>query len=159
MSPAAKHHALRASDPMVTRCGLVVPGANVAKGREPAPPAHWHAAESFARTYPWERCERCDRASGRPLAARVLGEPVVLVATKRRRAATPRTLADPRDEGCLCHGCGRRYKVDFLVPDDLWDRIRPAGSSGEGGLLCGPCVAERVEALGEFGAWRMERVS
>lgn len=61
-------------------------------------------------------------------------------------------------EGCRCHACGRRYRVDLVVPDPLWLRIRPPGPVVEAGLLCGPCVMERVEALGEFGAFALMEV-
>ena len=62
-------------------------------------------------------------------------------------------MTDPREEGCLCRGCGRRYRVDVVVPDPLWERIRPPGPVVEAGLLCGSCVMERIEALGEFDAY------
>ncbi|MCW8137877.1 MAG: hypothetical protein KIT58_03140 [Planctomycetota bacterium] len=50
-------------------------------------------------------------------------------------------MTDPREQGCLCGGCGRRYRVDLVVPDV------------EAGLLCGRCVMDRFEALGEFRAF------
>lgn len=28
---------------------------------------------------------------------------------------------------CQCQDCGRKYTVDLLVPDDLWNRIKPKG--------------------------------
>lgn len=65
-------------------------------------------------------------------------------------------MSDPRDKGCRCH-CGRRFKVDIVVPDALWDRIRPQGKRGGAGLLCGECIAARIEALGEFEAYRLVR--
>lgn len=52
---------------------------------------------------------------------------------------------DPRDEGCFCQRCKGRYKVDFNLPDDLWERIR-----GLDNLLCGSCIAQRIELIGEF---------
>lgn len=56
------------------------------------------------------------------------------------------------DDGCLCGECGRRYRVDLNVPDDLWDSIRPYGRPNGSGLLCGSCIMLRIEALGDFGA-------
>jgi hypothetical protein len=50
-------------------------------------------------------------------------------------------------QGCLCQDCGRRYRVDLLIPDELWSRI-----SGVHELLCGQCIVRRSEALGEFDA-------
>ena len=57
-------------------------------------------------------------------------------------------------EGCRCGGCGNLYRVDILVPDDLWKRIRPQ----DGNLLCGPCIAQRIEAFGSFSAFNLETV-
>jgi hypothetical protein len=54
-------------------------------------------------------------------------------------------------DGCLCQGCGARYRVDVLVPDGLWEKIRPAGKPQGAGLLCGTCIFTRIEALGGFG--------
>jgi hypothetical protein len=58
-------------------------------------------------------------------------------------------------EGCVCQGCGRRYRVDVLVPDGLWSRIRPEGKAPDAGLLCGACIFTRIEELGEFYAFTM----
>lgn len=55
---------------------------------------------------------------------------------------------EPETEGCLCQRCGRRYRVDFNVPDDVWDLIRHRSN-----LLCGPCIAERIEGLGKFNSY------
>lgn len=52
---------------------------------------------------------------------------------------------DPRCKGCLCQRCGKRYKVDFMLPDELWAIIH-AGFN----LLCGTCIIELLEARGEF---------
>jgi len=58
------------------------------------------------------------------------------------------TTNDPRDFGCLCQDCGRRYRVDFNVPNDVWARIAQPPN-----LLCGICIAERIEGLGEFNSY------
>lgn len=50
-------------------------------------------------------------------------------------------------EGCTCQHCGRVYRVDFIVPDDMWEHIRPSGSDVGGGMLCGRCISDRIEAL------------
>lgn len=64
--------------------------------------------------------------------------------------------SDPRDEGCLCQGCRRRYKVDINVSDKLWRRLQD-GDVGRGykrpNLLCGICIMRRIELLGEFGCY------
>lgn len=53
--------------------------------------------------------------------------------------------SDSRDHGCLCQRCGQRYRVDLMVPDDLWGEIH-----GSFNLLCGPCLTELIEARNEF---------
>jgi hypothetical protein len=58
---------------------------------------------------------------------------------------------------CICNNCGRKYKVDLLVPDDIWNKIRPIGSKGEGGLLCPICIAEKLESLGDYDYWYLTK--
>ena len=53
-------------------------------------------------------------------------------------------------DGCVCQGCGSRYKVDLLIPDELWERIKPQGKPTGSGLLCGMCIMNRIEEIGEF---------
>jgi RNase P subunit RPR2 len=55
------------------------------------------------------------------------------------------------DPGCTCQGCGRHYRVDFNIPDHLWERIKPEDKEEGAGLLCGVCIATRLEELGAFG--------
>lgn len=52
-----------------------------------------------------------------------------------------------RDQGCLCQGCGRRYRVDLLLNDELWKWIRYPDNPT---LLCGVCIMERIEQIGSF---------
>jgi len=49
---------------------------------------------------------------------------------------------------CTCQICGRKYKVDLNIPDELWKRIKMPGIN----LLCGSCIMSRIEALGEYDA-------
>lgn len=60
------------------------------------------------------------------------------------------TIVEGGEGGCRCGGCGRRYRVDVQVPDALWPKI--AGSTE---LLCPRCIAEGLEAQGEFAAFRL----
>ncbi len=62
-------------------------------------------------------------------------------------------------QGCICRRCKRRYKVDIIVPDDLWAKINPWIGDAEGSMLCGPCIAEGIEALDEFAAWKLVRLA
>lgn len=41
-----------------------------------------------------------------------------------------------------CQGCGQRYKVDVMIPDALWKRIRFGRN-----LLCGVCIMRGIEKL------------
>lgn len=49
---------------------------------------------------------------------------------------------------CKCQDCGKLYKVDVIVPDALWERIKPAGKPVGAGLLCGSCIITRIESIG-----------
>lgn len=68
------------------------------------------------------------------------------------------TLDDERDSGCLCHRCERRYRVDLLVEDGDWERIKPKGSQQGAGLLCGPCILEALEGAGCLQAYRLVKI-
>lgn len=43
---------------------------------------------------------------------------------------------------CKCQGRGRQYKIDLLIPDELWEKISPKPVEGYrgGGLLCPVCI-------------------
>lgn len=56
-----------------------------------------------------------------------------------------------REDGCLCRDCNFRFKVDFNLPDDLWDKIEG------GGALCGLCIVERLELLDDFDSFDLTR--
>lgn len=60
-------------------------------------------------------------------------------------------------EGCLCQSCGKRFRCDFNLPDDQWAMIS-FGSN----LLCGRCIADRIEFELEqaemFLAFRLEEL-
>lgn len=58
------------------------------------------------------------------------------------------------EDGCTCQRCGRAYKVDVIVPDQLWEQI----TNSSGSLLCGPCIAAAIEDIGEFDAFKLERI-
>jgi hypothetical protein len=61
----------------------------------------------------------------------------------------------PTDEGgCLCEVCGCIYKVDIMIPTALWKRITTSTEK----LLCGSCIATRIEMLAEFGAYKLEEI-
>lgn len=67
---------------------------------------------------------------------------------------------DPRDDGCLCSGCGKRYKVDLMLPDDTWKAIEtlyPNHWVVADVHLCPMCIATRLERLGRFDSFTMTR--
>jgi hypothetical protein len=57
---------------------------------------------------------------------------------------------------CECQGCGYPYKVDIIVPDELWERIKPPNKALGGGLLCGKCIGARVEAISGYECYRLD---
>lgn len=60
---------------------------------------------------------------------------------------------EPPDQGCTCHRCEAVYKVDLLVCDDDWKRVR-----GGCNLLCPACIMQSLEDLDGFGAYRLHKV-
>ena len=56
---------------------------------------------------------------------------------------------------CRRQACGKEYRVDFLVPDKLWERIKPPSKSTGAGLLCGGCIVDKIEALNKFDAFEL----
>ena len=51
-----------------------------------------------------------------------------------------------------CYDCGLAYGdigwIEAVVPDRIWDRIRPEGTSKGCGILCITCIARRLKRLG-----------
>ena len=54
-------------------------------------------------------------------------------------------------EGCTCQECGTLFKVDLMLPNDLWERIKPEKAEPGGGLLCGVCIMRKLEEFNTFG--------
>ena len=48
-----------------------------------------------------------------------------------------------------CQKCGRKYKIDLLVPDYIWCMITPS-KEVFGGLLCGSCIIEKLERICDY---------
>lgn len=46
---------------------------------------------------------------------------------------------------CKCQKCGKQYKIDLIVPDEIWVKIKLKKT---GGLLCGSCIMVLMEHLG-----------
>ena len=56
---------------------------------------------------------------------------------------------------CTCQNCGRKYKIDILIPDKLWVKITPS-ENPEGGLLCGNCIMNKLEDILDYSAFNLE---
>jgi hypothetical protein len=53
---------------------------------------------------------------------------------------------------CKCQKCGKSYKVDFILPDTVWERIRKGLN-----LLCGVCIAKALEEEGVYNYWMLNK--
>lgn len=58
------------------------------------------------------------------------------------------------EHGCECQGCGLHYRYDLLVPDHVWERIKPSGKEVGAGLLCAHCIMRRIT---DGGIWTAAR--
>ena len=60
--------------------------------------------------------------------------------------------------GCICQICGKKYKIDLLIPISLWEKIKPKGKEKDAGLMCGSCIMKRVEGLNIYGILEISKV-
>ena len=60
--------------------------------------------------------------------------------------------------GCKCQSCGKQYRVDLLIPDELWEKIKPQDKSKGAGLLCGLCIMKKIEQFKNYGVYRMKEI-
>ena len=58
---------------------------------------------------------------------------------------------------CKCQECGKDYKVDIIVDDELWKKISPKKS--DSGMLCGRCIVDKVEKLNEYNAFSVKEIA
>ena len=61
-------------------------------------------------------------------------------------------------EGCICQYCGNKYKIDLLIPDELWEQIKPSGKPQGTGLLCGLCIISKLENLLSYSAFKIIKI-
>ena len=52
---------------------------------------------------------------------------------------------------CICQQCGKNYRVDLNIPDNIWEKIKPANKPVGAGLLCGVCIMKKIEDFGKYG--------
>jgi len=69
------------------------------------------------------------------------------------------TTLREEEEGCVCQDCGRHYKVDINISNELWGLIGPRDKPKGAGLLCGVCIMKRVEELDRFDAYKLTKIS
>ena len=88
-------------------------------------------------------------------------KPISEALTKYGNSKGSAARKDNKDNnsGCLCQRCGWRYKVDFNIPDVLWKKIKLKGSPDEGGLLCGRCIADKIEELNLYKCLYIQELS
>jgi len=56
---------------------------------------------------------------------------------------------------CTCQICGKQYKIDLIIPDGLWEIIRPDGKAKGAGLICSSCIMRRLETLDYYSAYQL----
>lgn len=56
---------------------------------------------------------------------------------------------------CLCQQCKKRYKVDLILSDQLWEKIKPINKSIGAGLLCGKCIMEKIESFDKYDTYQL----
>ena len=52
---------------------------------------------------------------------------------------------------CKCQICKKQYKVDILIDDVLWEKIRKGKN-----LLCGECICKNIERMDEYAAFTLK---
>jgi hypothetical protein len=56
---------------------------------------------------------------------------------------------------CTCQECNHSYKVDIIVDDTLWEKIKPKGKPKGSGLLCGQCIMNKIENFDEYAMYKL----
>ena len=55
---------------------------------------------------------------------------------------------------CKCQKCGKEYKLDLLIPDEVWCKITPSNNK-EAGLLCSVCIVTELEKIYEYSMFKL----
>jgi len=58
---------------------------------------------------------------------------------------------------CTCQQCGVKYKVDLLISDGIWEKIKPEGKPEGAGLLCGSCIMKNIEKISDYDCYRLKK--
>ena len=59
------------------------------------------------------------------------------------------------EEGNTCQTCGRNFKVDLNITDDLWNNIIPKWMN----LLCGSCIMNYIENLNKHDYFFLSKIA
>ena len=59
------------------------------------------------------------------------------------------------EEGNTCQSCGRNFKVDLNITDDLWNNIIPKWMN----LLCGSCIMNYIENLNKHDYFFLSKIA
>lgn len=62
------------------------------------------------------------------------------------------------NEECICQVCGEGYKVDLMIDDVLWEKIKPENKPFGSGLMCGVCIMQKIEFLSDFSAYLLVEI-
>ena len=59
---------------------------------------------------------------------------------------------------CKCQKCGKQYKIDLMISDNLWNQVKLKEKSG---LLCGSCIMSRLEGIRNLGyiAFKLKKIN
>jgi hypothetical protein len=59
---------------------------------------------------------------------------------------------------CKCQECGNSYKIDLLVSNEIWERIKPYNKPKGAGLLCGSCILKKMENILSYDAYKLLKI-
>ena len=57
---------------------------------------------------------------------------------------------------CICQQCGMDYRIDLIIPDDVWEKIKPINKPKGAGLLCGRCIMDKLESFNHYGLIKVD---
>lgn len=116
----------------------------------------WPMHSSDAPASEPEKCPKCNGTGDMPTVAPGHTRPCnACGATGRVADPAPADRPESTKGGCMCQRCGRRFTMDFVVPPETWERIKPEDAAIGGGLLCGRCITDSLEAIGEATIYRI----
>jgi len=55
---------------------------------------------------------------------------------------------------CKCQKCGNEYKLDLLIPDEIWSKIT-LSKNKEAGLLCPVCIVTELEKIYGYSMFKL----